>query len=650
MTDRRDVLEELIYRSMGSQRFTQNSPVLPDVWIAYGLDPGAPQDLLLTPHVECAPADLARKLRERLPGDARAGARIAFNQTTVAAKLSFEDLIRQVLPMSAWWHDYVLRGEGAEPARRFRENREKSAEILAAALAAESFDRWWAAAEDEVRGAVTPQLAWLSRVSGTLALAVKQWQKVVAALPKGQRDSEPHLAQALDRLSKSYKEMVEAIFDLLADVKDPEYAEGETPPLWTINRNRPTEASIYRSGKAIKADAVRQLFDVRGKLIRWAVIDSGIDATHLAFRRRDAEGVPLDPAFVRHPRTGRWKNQTRIRATYDFTRVRDLLAGDEETLAGVPEEMRQRAGDLGLVDDLRKALKFGGTIDWGLLEKLLEVPHDDEGYKPPEHHHGTHVAGIIGADWRAGEHRETPAVDRLGIAPEIELYDLRALDAKGQGDEFSIMAAMQFVRYLNSRKTGHNLMDVHGVNLSFSIRHEVSNFACGRTPVCDEAERLVGSGVVVVTAAGNQGRARYRTSTGQDDEGYRSISITDPGNAELVITVGATHSSEPHTYGVSYFSSRGPTGDGRRKPDLVAPGEKIYSTVPGQGEKDLDGTSMAAPHVSGAAALLMERHLELVGQPARVKQILCTTATDLGREPYFQGAGMLDILRALQSV
>lgn len=59
---------------------------------------------------------------------------------------------------------------------------------------------------------------------------------------------------------------------------------------------------------------------------------------------------------------------------------------------------------------------------------------------------------------------------------------------------------------------------------------------------------------------------------------------------------------------------------------------------------------MAAPHVSGAAALLMARHSELVGRPAKVKQILCQTATDLGRERYFQGAGMLDILRALQSV
>jgi serine protease AprX len=59
---------------------------------------------------------------------------------------------------------------------------------------------------------------------------------------------------------------------------------------------------------------------------------------------------------------------------------------------------------------------------------------------------------------------------------------------------------------------------------------------------------------------------------------------------------------------------------------------------------------MAAPHVSGVAALLMARHNELVGQPARIKQILRDTATDLGRERYFQGAGMLDALRALQSV
>jgi serine protease AprX len=117
-----------------------------------------------------------------------------------------------------------------------------------------------------------------------------------------------------------------------------------------------------------------------------------------------------------------------------------------------------------------------------------------------------------------------------------------------------------------------------------------------------------------------------------------------------VITVGATHPAAPHKYGVSYFSSRGPTGDGRQKPDLVAPGEQICSTIPGDNVVTLDGTSMAAPHVSGAAALLMARYTELVGEPLRIKEILAKTATDLGRDKAFQGAGLLDVLRALQSV
>jgi subtilisin family serine protease len=59
---------------------------------------------------------------------------------------------------------------------------------------------------------------------------------------------------------------------------------------------------------------------------------------------------------------------------------------------------------------------------------------------------------------------------------------------------------------------------------------------------------------------------------------------------------------------------------------------------------------MATPHVSGAAALLLAKHRELIGNPKRVKEILCSTATDLGREKYFQGSGMVDVLRAIQSV
>jgi subtilisin family serine protease len=155
--------------------------------------------------------------------------------------------------------------------------------------------------------------------------------------------------------------------------------------------------------------------------------------------------------------------------------------------------------------------------------------------------------------------------------------------------------------------------------------------------------------VVVVAAAGNEGRGGYVVK-GRSVEGYRPISITDPGNAEKVITVGATHGDKPHTYGVSYFSSRGPTGDGRAKPDLVAPGERIFSPVPEAGIQSKDGTSQAAPHVSGACALLMARHPELMGQPERVKEIIVDTCTDLGRDRSFQGAGLVDVLRAIQAV
>jgi serine protease AprX len=70
---------------------------------------------------------------------------------------------------------------------------------------------------------------------------------------------------------------------------------------------------------------------------------------------------------------------------------------------------------------------------------------------------------------------------------------------------------------------------------------------------------------------------------------------------------------------------------------------------PGGEWGELDGTSMAAPHVSGAAAMLMAQYPELKGQPRQIKRILCESATDLGRERSLQGHGMLDVLRAMQS-
>ena len=278
------------------------------------------------------------------------------------------------------------------------------------------------------------------------------------------------------------------------------------------------------------------------------------------------------------------------------------------------------------------------------------MPHTREHYRPPQHDgHGTHVAGILAANWPEAAESTPLGEPLVGVCPDIELYDLRVLpdDPEDRADEFTVIAALQFVRHLNAHK---DLMVVHGVNLSLSVPHDVANYACGRTPVCEECERAVAAGVVVVAAAGNRGFNKSAEAEGGALGDYRYISITDPGNADGVITVGSTHRMMPHNYGVSYFSSRGPTGDGRTKPDLVAPGERIESCALNGYVETMDGTSMAAPHVSGAAALLMSRHRELIGQPRRIKDILCRTATDLGREPRFQGAGIVDVLRAIQSV
>jgi subtilisin family serine protease len=133
--------------------------------------------------------------------------------------------------------------------------------------------------------------------------------------------------------------------------------------------------------------------------------------------------------------------------------------------------------------------------------------------------------------------------------------------------------------------------------------------------------------------------------------------------------VGST-SIKPYSTGVSYFSSKGPTGDGRLKPDIVAPGERVLSAGAGAlletarstvelkpGEKAEDvtyvedsGTSMAAPHVSGVAAAFLSVHREFIGRPDDVKRILMDSASDLGREPAFQGRGLVDAMRAIQSV
>jgi len=731
------LVEQLIFGGEANRRRTQDSPVLPDVW-AYFATPSAdadgrgllgppasgpkkkarrprpvPLDLLLTPQRDAGPARLAAQLRRRLER-ARKGrrgllpARIAYTQTYVVARLYFDEVVRVLLPLTPWWRKYVWRKVFAASSEE--EGEPRTLEELLANLDARDvvaqLSEWslaqspglypvgrfrprrWGEGEERFED----DLLWMLRIVGAiqwareLTQAERKAQKVevdaqgrVRSLPLAPDPRDPSL-EIVD-----YRPLVAAAGELLASKLAglewvPAEDEGasrvpEPAALWTVNRNRSASRAVKESRRAIKADAATQLFGISCRDMTWAVIDSGIDASHPAFFEKSAAESPAPEG--EKPPEKHWSERTRVVRTYDFTRIRPLLDqevvrellnaddvvaqsfGDpklDNQLAGIRvlihredqvDAVRKRAGAgrfdpsrrrlRSQLEEMSKRLKDGLEIDWQLLEPLLRVPHEDQIYEVPLSSHGTHVAGILAADW--GEVQ--------GICPDIRLYDLRVLDPHGPNDEFTVLAALQFVHWMNQRTEG---LAIQGANLSLSIRHEVANYACGRTPVCEECERLVAAGVVVVAAAGN---------AGWDDElarlavgaGYRVVSITDPGNAEEVITVGATHRERPHSYGVSFFSSRGPTGDGREKPDLVAPGEKISSTVPeGSGLKREDGTSMAAPHVSGAAALLMARHRELIGQPRRVKEILCRTATDLGRKRDFQGAGMLDVLRALQSV
>ena len=597
----RELLERRVYGAGGGSRFTQDSPIMPDVWFGYGADPSAALDQLLEPKRDVSPGTLSNELRKSCKREAAddwqseaLNYRIAYDETYVAANLTLTALVRSALPLSPWWerHAGVLGGLSAANVKRAA--RDDSPQLAAG---------------------MTENGVWFLRLVGPLVWAAEQ-------------DSDEKCGEL--PAADAYAQLVAVLLKGLP--RPGRRGNKYTPTLWGVNRNRVAKTAMWAGRRTVKADAATSLFSLKCDHLTWAVLDTGIDAKHPAFRKREAKGKLIARSQAKN---------SRIKATYDFTKIRQVLHEHAEDFDIPGRTAHKREAEL------KMRLKKGRAMDWGVLEPILRIEHDGN-YLQPSHPHGTHVAGILAADWRIDDagYDAHDAESMQGVCPSIQLYDLRVLDENGEGDEFSILAALQFVRWLNANS---RRPVVQGVNISIAIPHDVANYACGRTPVCQAAESVHDSGVIVVAAAGNEGYVQYLTTTGASDA-YQNISITDPGNAAEVLTVGATHRRRPHTYGVSYFSSRGPTGDGRVKPDLVAPGEKIQGPIPQKGTDGMDGTSMAAPFVSGAAALIMSRHPEFIGDPARIRQVLCDTATDLGRERYFQGAGLVDVCRALQSI
>jgi subtilisin family serine protease len=281
-------------------------------------------------------------------------------------------------------------------------------------------------------------------------------------------------------------------------------------------------------------------------------------------------------------------------------------------------------------------LKAGAVTEWNPKSRS-RAGVDGNG-------HGTHVAGII-----AGGLKD---LGIIGIAPQVQLFTYKVLDDDGRGSDAKIIKALDHIYELNRNSAS---LVVHGVNLSLGGPFDPEAFGCGDTPICKQLRKLWRQGVVVVLAAGNEGYLELQQ--GDQTVGINTdLSIGDPANLDESIAVGSIHKSKPHLYGVSYFSSRGPTADGRGKPDLVAPGERILSCRAGANPKKktrenlyvaMSGTSMAAPHVSGVVACFLSARKEFIGYPDRVKDILLNACTDLKRDRMHQGAGMPNLVKML---
>ena len=375
---------------------------------------------------------------------------------------------------------------------------------------------------------------------------------------------------------------------------------------------------VYESVRTIKCDAARNTFRASGKGIVWAVADTGIDATHPHFKTLKTIEVP---GGLMHK---------------DFTESHPS-----------PEKSQAAA----LTDEAGH-----GTHVAGIIAGLTCRHHDNE---PGV---ATAVEKIVVKTQVRDSNGNVETVDRehtepiAGLARDCKLLSLKVLTDSQSGDLSNLLAALGYVQRCNDN--GRSLK-IHGVNLSLGYPFDPEWFAAGQSPLCVEVDRLVRSGVVVVAAAGNGGYGIVSNYAGQGERASHMGTIADPGNASLAITVGSTHRDMPHAFGVSFFSAKGPTSDGRMKPDLVAPGERIVSCAVMNDStgtatialfREDSGTSMAAPHVSGAIAAFLSVRSEFRGRPEEVKDILIGSATNLKRRPEFQGAGLLDLMRALQSV
>ncbi len=245
-------------------------------------------------------------------------------------------------------------------------------------------------------------------------------------------------------------------------------------------------------------------------------------------------------------------------------------------------------------------------------------PYDDEG-------HGTHVAGTIAGGNSSGTY--------IGVAPNVKLIVAKAFDSEGHSSDDHLIRAMQWMTDPDGNPATNDYPQV--INNSWGSDMTYGNIDPEDTIFCQITETWMNMGIVPVASSGNEG------------PGARTISV--PGACPSVIAVGAVDEND----NVASFSSRGSAkwaSTDYIKPDISAPGNKITSSYPGGKYATMSGTSMAAPHVTGAIALILQANPTSI--PRDTRRTLIAGVTDRGPQgkDYDYGFGTMNIYKSLQTL
>lgn len=267
---------------------------------------------------------------------------------------------------------------------------------------------------------------------------------------------------------------------------------------------------------------------------------------------------------------------------------------------------------------------IGPHSDFGWKKGRILAFHDSvyqKSYPYDDNSHGSHVTGIIGSE---GIY---PLGGSIGIAPRCSFVIVKVLDNRGNGKVSHVIDGLQWVRE-HQKQYGIRIVNISVGTPPTGKKDETCALVM-------EVEKTWDSGIVVIVAAGNNGPDKK--------------TITVPGISRKVITVGASDEENftKSQDGTKHYSGRGPTISCIKKPDIVAPGGKVYSCSPFQsGYTIKSGTSMSTPVVSGAVALLLEKYPYLTNN--EVKELLWKRSDDLGMAWEKQGRGRLNVKKLLE--